>query len=56
MDIGESYQKLRNFNKAIKWYKKSWEMYKTISNSEGQALVSRKVRCFGPTKFSVAVT
>ncbi|KAL9462342.1 hypothetical protein AB3S75_000365 [Citrus x aurantiifolia] len=36
--IGESYQKLRKFNKAIKWYTKSWEMYKSIGNLEGQAL------------------
>ncbi|GAU35076.1 hypothetical protein TSUD_69990, partial [Trifolium subterraneum] len=39
LDVAESYQKLRKFNKAIKWYKKSWEMYKTIGNLEGQALV-----------------
>ncbi|KAK7399404.1 hypothetical protein VNO78_10586 [Psophocarpus tetragonolobus] len=39
MDVGVSYQKLRKFNKAIKWYKKSWEMYKIIGNLEGQALV-----------------
>uniref|UniRef100_A0A5B6ZRH6 Protein TONSOKU n=1 Tax=Davidia involucrata TaxID=16924 RepID=A0A5B6ZRH6_DAVIN len=36
--IGESYQKLRNFNKAFKWYTKSWETYKSIGNLEGQAL------------------
>ncbi|KAI3762706.1 hypothetical protein L1987_53147 [Smallanthus sonchifolius] len=36
--IGESYQKLRNFNKATKWYTKSWETYKSIGNMEGQAL------------------
>ncbi|GAB2283147.1 hypothetical protein Dimus_017676 [Dionaea muscipula] len=36
--IGESYQKLRNFIKARKWYKKSWETYKLIGNLEGQAL------------------
>ncbi|CAK9178889.1 unnamed protein product [Ilex paraguariensis] len=36
--IGESYQKLRNFNKALKWYTKSWETYKSIGNLEGQAL------------------
>ncbi|KAK4775290.1 hypothetical protein SAY86_010225 [Trapa natans] len=36
--IGESYQKLRNFSKALKWYKKSWQMYKAIGNMEGQAL------------------
>ncbi|CAJ1937877.1 unnamed protein product [Sphenostylis stenocarpa] len=39
LDVAESYQKLRKFNKAIKWYKKSWEMYKNIGNLEGQALV-----------------
>ncbi|XP_028797698.1 LOW QUALITY PROTEIN: protein TONSOKU-like [Neltuma alba] len=37
--LGESYQKLRNFNESIKWYRKSWEMYKKIGNLEGQALV-----------------
>ncbi|PWA86432.1 hypothetical protein CTI12_AA062960 [Artemisia annua] len=36
--IGEAYQKLRNFNKANKWYHKSWETYKCIGNLEGQAL------------------
>lgn len=36
--IGESYQKLRKFTKSIKWYVKSWEVYKSIGNSEGQAL------------------
>ncbi|KAL5752076.1 hypothetical protein ACOSQ2_022583 [Xanthoceras sorbifolium] len=36
--IGESYQKLRKFNKAIKWYTKSLEVYKSIGNMEGQAL------------------
>ncbi|KAF3945413.1 hypothetical protein CMV_028214 [Castanea mollissima] len=38
LDIGESYQKLRKFDRAIKWYKKSWEIYKSIGNLEGQAL------------------
>ncbi|XP_059644880.1 protein TONSOKU [Cornus florida] len=37
--IGESYQKLRKFNKALKWYTKCWETYKSIGNLEGQALV-----------------
>ncbi|PKI45235.1 hypothetical protein CRG98_034362, partial [Punica granatum] len=37
--IGESYQKLRNFVKALKWYNKSWEIYQSIGNMEGQALV-----------------
>ncbi|KAK4264787.1 hypothetical protein QN277_025917 [Acacia crassicarpa] len=37
--LGESYQKLRNFNESIKWYRKSLELYKTIGNLEGQALV-----------------
>ncbi|KAL1144696.1 hypothetical protein V6Z11_A11G248900 [Gossypium hirsutum] len=36
--VGESYQKLREFSKAIKWYTKSWEGYKSIKNLEGQAL------------------
>nr|XP_027074129.1 protein TONSOKU-like isoform X1 [Coffea arabica] len=36
--IGESYQKLREFKKALKWYTKSWESYKLIGNLEGQAL------------------
>ncbi|KAG6604274.1 Protein TONSOKU, partial [Cucurbita argyrosperma subsp. sororia] len=36
--IGESYQKLRKFTKSIKWYVKSWEVYKSIGNLEGQAL------------------
>ncbi|XP_027916277.1 protein TONSOKU [Vigna unguiculata] len=36
-DVAESYQKLRKFNKAIKWYKKSWQMFKNIGNLEGQA-------------------
>ncbi|XP_025985410.1 protein TONSOKU-like isoform X3 [Glycine soja] len=39
LDVAESYHKLRKFNKAIKWYKKSWEMYKNIGNLEGQAMV-----------------
>ncbi|RLN08873.1 protein TONSOKU isoform X2 [Panicum miliaceum] len=38
LSIGESYQKLRNFSKARKWYMKSWNMYRTIGNLEGQAL------------------
>ncbi|XP_071741146.1 protein TONSOKU-like [Rutidosis leptorrhynchoides] len=36
--IGESYHKLRNFDKANKWYSKSWDTYKSIGNLEGQAL------------------
>ncbi|XP_042971160.1 protein TONSOKU-like isoform X1 [Carya illinoinensis] len=36
--IGESYQKIRKFNRSIKWYMKSWETYKSIGNLEGQAL------------------
>ncbi|KAJ6677814.1 PROTEIN TONSOKU [Salix viminalis] len=36
--LGESYQKLRKFKKAIKWFMKSWETYKSINNLEGQAL------------------
>ncbi|XP_052206092.1 protein TONSOKU isoform X2 [Diospyros lotus] len=41
--IGESYQRLRNFSKALKWYTKSWEAYKSIGNLEGQALVKINV-------------
>ncbi|XP_022741653.1 protein TONSOKU-like [Durio zibethinus] len=36
--VGESYQKLRDFSRAIKWYTKSWEGFKSIENLEGQAL------------------
>ncbi|PIA41850.1 hypothetical protein AQUCO_02200346v1 [Aquilegia coerulea] len=36
--IGESYQKLRKFKKAFKWYSKSLNLYKSIGNLEGQAL------------------
>ncbi|KAF5751807.1 hypothetical protein HS088_TW02G00825 [Tripterygium wilfordii] len=36
--VGESYQKLRNFKKAFKWFMKSWEKYMLIGNLEGQAL------------------
>ncbi|XVF61874.1 hypothetical protein PTKIN_Ptkin08bG0169300 [Pterospermum kingtungense] len=36
--VGESYQKLRDFSKAIKWYTKSLEGYKSIGNLEGQAM------------------
>ncbi|CAL1373979.1 unnamed protein product [Linum trigynum] len=36
--LGESYQKIRDFNKANKWYSKSLEGYKLIGNLEGQAL------------------
>ncbi|XP_062147613.1 protein TONSOKU [Alnus glutinosa] len=36
--IGESYQKLRKLDRSIKWYMRSWEIYKSISNLEGQAL------------------
>lgn len=36
--IGESYQKLRNFTKASKWYMKSWNICRSIGNLEGQAV------------------
>ncbi|KFK39188.1 hypothetical protein AALP_AA3G211400, partial [Arabis alpina] len=36
--VGESYQKLRNFNKSLKWLDKSYQGYEAISNLEGQAL------------------
>lgn len=37
--IGESYEKLRNFIKALKWYKKSWNTYKSIGNLEVCAML-----------------
>lgn len=37
--VGESYQKLRKFQKARKWYSKGWDIYKLIGNLEGQAIV-----------------
>ncbi|XP_020572962.1 protein TONSOKU isoform X2 [Phalaenopsis equestris] len=43
LDIGESYQKLRNFGKARKWYMKSWNAYRSIGNLEGQALAKINV-------------
>ncbi|KAK1300783.1 Protein TONSOKU [Acorus calamus] len=36
--IGEAYQKFRNYKKSHKWYMKSWKVYQTIGNVEGQAL------------------
>ncbi|XP_016500301.1 protein TONSOKU isoform X2 [Nicotiana tabacum] len=36
--IGESYQKFREFDKALKWYNKSLDTYRAIGNLEGQAL------------------
>ncbi|KAH9625679.1 hypothetical protein KSS87_022714, partial [Heliosperma pusillum] len=39
MVVGESYQHLRNFQKARKWYTKSWDTYTMICNLEGQAIV-----------------
>ncbi|CAN6572828.1 unnamed protein product [Malus baccata var. baccata] len=36
--IGESYQNLREFKKALKWCTKSLEKYRSIGNLEGQAL------------------
>ncbi|KAG2662074.1 hypothetical protein PVAP13_1KG494580 [Panicum virgatum] len=38
LSIGESYQKLRIFSKARKWYMKSWNTYRAIGSLEGQAL------------------
>ncbi|CAL1386811.1 unnamed protein product [Linum trigynum] len=37
LDLGESYQKIRDFSKANKWFSKSWEVSKLIGNLEGQA-------------------
>ncbi|KAF3650623.1 putative 40S ribosomal protein S18-like [Capsicum annuum] len=36
--VGESHQKLREFDKALKWYNKSLDTYISIGNLEGQAL------------------
>ncbi|CAA7053050.1 unnamed protein product [Microthlaspi erraticum] len=36
--VGESYQKLRNFKRSLKWLIRSYEGCKKISNLEGQAL------------------
>ncbi|CAN6439022.1 unnamed protein product [Victoria cruziana] len=36
--IGESYQNLRNFPKARKWYTRSFDAYKSIRNLKGQSL------------------
>ncbi|CAN1305981.1 Protein TONSOKU [Linum perenne] len=36
--LGESYQKIRDFNKAYKCFSKAWEGYKVIGCLEGQAL------------------
>lgn len=34
LHIGESYQKLRIFDKALKWVTKSWKVFKAIGNLE----------------------
>ncbi|CAN0880513.1 Protein TONSOKU [Linum grandiflorum] len=36
--LGESYQKIRDLNKAYKWFSKAWEGSKLIGYLEGQAL------------------
>ncbi|WCJ32134.1 tetratricopeptide repeat (TPR)-containing protein [Euphorbia peplus] len=41
--LGESYLKLRNLDKALKWVKKGWETYKEIGNLEGQALAKNNI-------------
>ncbi|GLJ52447.1 hypothetical protein SUGI_1115540 [Cryptomeria japonica] len=38
LDIGEAYYNLRKFDKAKKWYMKSWKASKAIHNLEGQAV------------------
>ncbi|PRQ49276.1 putative 43kDa postsynaptic protein [Rosa chinensis] len=38
LSIGESYLKLRKFQKALKWCMKSLKIYKSLGNLEGQAL------------------
>nr|WPC94901.1 TSK [Cyathula capitata] len=41
--VGESYQKLRNFQKSGKWYAKSLKLYQVIGNLEGQAIAKINV-------------
>ncbi|CAN8270264.1 unnamed protein product [Cochlearia groenlandica] len=36
--VGESYEKLRNFRKSLKWLGKCYEGYEAIGNLEGQAI------------------
>ncbi|CAN8269073.1 unnamed protein product [Cochlearia groenlandica] len=36
--VGESYHKLRNFKKSLKWLGRSYEGYEATSNLEGQAV------------------
>ncbi|XP_010507089.1 PREDICTED: protein TONSOKU-like [Camelina sativa] len=36
--VGESYHKLRNFRKSLKWFNRGYEGYEAIGNLEGQAL------------------
>ncbi|KAM1068014.1 hypothetical protein ACFX2I_000025 [Malus domestica] len=36
--IGESYENLREFDKALDWYTRSWKEYQFIGDFEGQAL------------------
>ncbi|XP_065875046.1 protein TONSOKU [Euphorbia lathyris] len=41
--LGESYLKLRNFDKALKWVEKGWETFRAIGNLEGQALAKNNI-------------
>ncbi|XP_031476796.1 protein TONSOKU isoform X2 [Nymphaea colorata] len=41
--IGESYQNLRNFPKACKWYTRSLDAYKSIRNLKGQSLAKTNI-------------
>ncbi|KAK7318472.1 hypothetical protein RJT34_03174 [Clitoria ternatea] len=43
LDVAESYMKLRKFDKAIKWYRKGWQIFKAIEHLEGQALVKNHI-------------
>ncbi|KAB2597114.1 hypothetical protein D8674_000034 [Pyrus ussuriensis x Pyrus communis] len=38
--IGESYENLREFDKALDWYTRSWKEYQFIGDFEGQALAN----------------
>lgn len=48
--VGESYQNLRNFHKARKWYNKSWEIYEVIGNLEVRLIFF--LACFSYSSFA----
>lgn len=47
--IGESYENLREFNKALDWYTRSWEEYQFIGDFEVSYIFHRIIQralCF----------